>query len=100
MQRRILANVGNLSDCMADSVIISEPSLLLLQGSMRQIPDPKTLANIWEHEPQTICVFTQSQCQNDKRNRWFLKCPSECLFDFSSSKADAIRRASRCGSVC
>ena len=58
LQRRILASVGNLSDSMADRVIINEPSLLLLQGSMRQISDPKALTEIWENDPQTIWVFT------------------------------------------
>ena len=58
LQRRILTSVGNLTDCMADRIIISEPNLLILQGSMRQVPGPKALTEIWENDPQTIWVFT------------------------------------------
>ena len=82
MQRRILTSVGNLSDCKANRIIISEPNLLLFQGTMCHIPGPKALTEIWENDPQTVWVFMQSQCQNDKRNRRLLQRPSECLFGF------------------
>ncbi|MGO9305587.1 MAG: hypothetical protein ACLP3R_18145 [Candidatus Korobacteraceae bacterium] len=58
MQRWILTSVGDLSDCMADGVFINEPNPLLLQGSMRHIPDPKATTEVWENDPQTIWVFS------------------------------------------
>ncbi len=91
LQRRVLTSVGNLSDCKANRIIISEPNLLLFQGTLRHIPAPKTLTEVWENDPQSVCVFMQFRCQNDKRNRRLLQRPSECLFGFRSLNAETIR---------
>ena len=88
LQRRILTSVSNLSDCKANRIIISKPNLLLFEGMMRHIPGPKALTEVWENDPQSVCVFMQFRCQNDKRNRRLLQRPSECLFGFRSLKAD------------
>src|SRR5258708_499436 len=91
LQRRVLTSVGNLSDCQANRIIISEPNLPLFQCTMCHIPGPKALTEVWENDPQTVCVFMQSRRQNNKRNRRLLQRPSECLFGFRFLKAETIR---------